>query len=106
MKAAKELIKEAKTAGFSWAQALESAYFAQNGKGAKNVKFTSLYALITTSLSYHKTEDGTEFWLNAIRQVLGRDFGRSFDYQKRPSDFSSENRRNDFKKAQNRNQNH
>ena len=97
-KTAKQLINDAKKAGFWWAEALENAYFTQN-PGSVAVRFTSVYALITTAISYQRTEEGSEFWLIVIRDVLNRNFGRSFDYLERPSDFHSENARRAFEKA-------
>lgn len=95
MKTAKALFKEARAQGFSWAKAAENAYFTQN-PGAQLVRFTSLYQLLTTSFSMRLTPEGTEYWLNAIHELNGRDFGRDFQPKSKPSDFSSENKRRDF----------
>lgn len=95
MKTAKKLFAEARAQGFSWAQAAENAYLTQN-PGAQLVRFTSLYQLLTTSFSMRLTPEGTEFWLNAIHELNGRNFGRDFGPKSKPSDFSSENKRRDF----------
>ena len=95
MKTAKTLFKEARAQGFAWAQAAENAYLTQN-PGAQLVRFTSLYQLLTTSFSMRLTPEGTEYWLNAIHELNGRNFGRDFQPKSKPSDFSSENKRRDF----------
>jgi hypothetical protein len=95
MKTAKTLFKEARAQGFAWVQAAETAYFTQN-PGAQLVRFTSLYQLLTTSFSFRMSPEGTQFWLNAIHELNGRNFGRDFQPKSKPSDFSSENKRREF----------
>lgn len=97
MKTARLLFKEAKAQGYTWAKAAENAYMTQN-PGAQLVRFTSLYQLLTTSFSFRMTPEGTEFWLNAIHELNGRNFGRNFAPKSKPSDFSSENKRKSFQK--------
>ena len=74
---------------------LTTAYFTQN-PGAQLVRFTSLYQLLTTSFSFRMSPEGTQFWLNAIHELNGRNFGRDFQPKSKPSDFSSENKRREF----------
>lgn len=94
MKTAAMLLKEAKKQGFSWADAAKNAYVEQNC--SMRTRFTSLYQLLTTSFSWRMTPGGSDFWLDAINELNGRNFGRSFDRKGKPSDFSSENKRRDF----------